>query len=176
MHDRTASALPSATLPSRLAGDPINRYFDLSLFLMLAVGFLTLAGTGRMDLFTLLLMGAALAGRAILLWRRSDWRLSSTLVFRLTLAYIPFYFVDLLLLQGTVESPLERLLLATIHLVFYTAVLKMFSASERRDYLFLAVLAFAQMLAAATLTVHLTYLADFALFLQIGRASCRERV
>src|ERR1035437_4194495 len=153
------------------AHDPVNRYFELCLFLMLAMGFLTLAGTRKMDLFTVSLMGAALAARAILLWRGSDFRLSPQLVSRMTLGYIPFYFLDLLVLLRSYDSPLERLLLATIHLVFFTAVLKMFSAQLPRDYLYLAALAFAQMLAAATLTVHLSFLFYFALFLLLSIAT-----
>ena len=132
---------------------------------MLAIGFITLAGTGKMDLFTIVLMGTALITRAILLWKNSPFRLSAQTVFRATVAYIPFYFVDLLLLLRPIDSVLERLLLATIHLVFFTAVLKMFSAQVSRDYLFLAALAFAQVLAAATLTIHLAYLAFFGVFL-----------
>jgi transglutaminase-like putative cysteine protease len=153
------------------ANDPVNRYFELCLFLMLAMGFLTLAGTGKMDLFTVSLMGAALGVRAFLLWRGSNFRLAPHIVSRLTLCYIPFYFLDLLLLLRSYESPLERLLLATIHLVFFTAALKMFSAEHPRDYLYLAVLAFAQMLAAATLTVHLSFLIYFGLFLLLSIAT-----
>ena len=148
--------------------DPINRYFEISQFSMLAVGFITLAGTGKMDLFTVSLMGAALTARAFLLWRGSAFRMSPALVFRLTLAYIPFYFLDLLFLLRSSRGPLERVLLATIHLVFFTAVLKVFSATLPRDYLFLAALAFAQMLAAATLTIHLSFLAYFAFFLLLS--------
>jgi protein-glutamine gamma-glutamyltransferase len=150
------------------AHDPINRYFEFSLFLMLGVGFLSLAGTGKMDLFTVGLMGAALLLRALQLWKKSSFLLSSRAVFRATLCYIPFYFLDLFLLLRSLDNALERLLLATIHLIFFTAVLKMFSAERPRDYLFLAALAFAQMLAAATLTIHLSYLGYFAVFLLLA--------
>ncbi|MBI2815558.1 MAG: DUF3488 domain-containing protein [Acidobacteria bacterium] len=135
---------------------------------MLAVGFTSLAGTGKLDLFTIAVMGVALFARGVLLWRKSTFRLSASTVFRLTLAYIPFYFLDVFILLRSSENPLERLLLGTIHLVFYTAALKMFSAKLVRDYLYLAALAFAQMLAAATLTVQLSYLAYFALFLLLS--------
>ena len=76
----------------------MDRYFQLSLFSLLSVGFLTLAGTGKMDLFTVALMGLALAGRAVLLWRRSPLQLSPRLVFLVTAAHIPFYFFDFLFL------------------------------------------------------------------------------
>ena len=121
-----------------------------------------------MDFFTLALMSAALAGRAILLWRGSSFQLSPVLVTRLTFFYIPFYFVDVLFFQVAAETILERILLATIHLVFFTAAIKMFSARSTRDYMFLAALAFSQMLAAATLTVQTSFLLYFALFLLLA--------
>jgi len=76
------------------AQDPIDRYFELSLFFLLAVGFLTLSGTGKMDFFTVSIMGTALALRAVLLWRQSSFRLSPQFVSRITAIYIPFYFFD----------------------------------------------------------------------------------
>ena len=153
------------------AHDPVNRYFEISLFSMLVIGFLTLAGTGNMDFFTVALMGAALAARALLLWRRRSFRLSAKLVSRMTLGYIPFYFLDLVVLLRSSDTFFERVLLATIHLVFFTAALKLFSAQLPRDYLYLAALAFAQMLAAATMTVHLSFLLFFAVFLLLSIAT-----
>lgn len=153
---------------SPASSDPVDRYFELSLFFLLAVGFLTLAGTGKLDFFTLALMAGALAGRAILLWRGSPFQLPPLLVSRITLFYIPFYFFDVVVLQVAGETILERVLLATIHLIFFTAAIKMFSARTTRDYIYLAALAFCQMLAAATLTVQTSFLLYFALFLLLA--------
>ncbi|MBI4464645.1 MAG: DUF3488 domain-containing protein, partial [Acidobacteria bacterium] len=86
----------------------------------------------------------------------------------LTVAYIPFYFLDMLFLLESQETILERVLLATLHLIFFAAVIKMFSARQPRDYLYLAALAFAQILAAATLTVQTSFLLYFALFLLLA--------
>ena len=47
--------------------DAVDRYFELSLFGLLATGFLTLAATGRMDLFSMTVMGLALIGKAAFL-------------------------------------------------------------------------------------------------------------
>jgi chromate transport protein ChrA len=90
------------------------------------------------------------------------------MVSRLTVFYIPLYFFDVLFLEAARETILERFLLATIHLVFFTAVVKMFSARSTRDYVYLAALAFALMLAAATLTVQTSFLLYFALFLLLA--------
>ncbi len=169
----TKRSLPQA-LPERIAPSPsdpadlIDRYFEISLFLLLTVGFLTLAGTGRMDFVTVSFMSLSLAGRAVLLWRKSLWQLSPRLVSRLTVLYVPFYFLDFWFLLASQETLLERLLLATIHLIFFTAVVKMFSARATRDHIYLAALAFAQMLAAATLTVQTSFLLYFAVFLLLA--------
>ena len=172
-----AAPAPSSRFPSPPQGlaqgslapsDPVDRYFELSLFFLLAIGFVTLAGTGKLDFFTLALMAGALAGRAILLWRGSSFLLPPLLVSRITLFYIPFYFFDVVILQVAGETILERVLLATIHLVFFTVAIKMFSARSTRDYIYLAALAFCQMLAAATLTVQTSFLLYFALFLLLA--------
>jgi len=150
------------------ARDPIDRYFELSLFGLLLTGFLTLAGTGRMDLFTMTLMGLALAVRGALLWREESYQLSPLWVTRLTVAYIPFFFLDFLFLLSYAANTLERLLLATIDMLFFTAVIKLFSARQTRDYAYLSALAFAQMLAAATMTIGTSFLLFFVLFLLLA--------
>ncbi|MBI4459094.1 MAG: DUF3488 domain-containing protein [Acidobacteria bacterium] len=151
--------------------DPIDRYFELSLFSLFSVGFLTLAGTGKMDFVTVLVMSLALATRAALLWRNSSFQLSPRVASNLTIAYVVFFFLDLLFFVTAAETLLERLLLATIHLILFTAIIKMFSARQPRDSVYLAALAFAQMLAAATLTVQTSFLFYFGLFLLLAIAT-----
>jgi protein-glutamine gamma-glutamyltransferase len=53
---------------------------------------------------------------------------------------------------------------ATIHLVLFTAVIKVFSARTHRDYAYLATLSFLMILASAILTVNTAYLAFFILY------------
>ncbi len=48
----------------------VNKYFELSLYLLVLMGFGTLASTGGLDLPTILLVGAALAFRGYLLAER----------------------------------------------------------------------------------------------------------
>ncbi|HWP83730.1 MAG TPA: DUF3488 and transglutaminase-like domain-containing protein [Terriglobia bacterium] len=156
-------------LSAGAAPDPIDRYFEISLFGLVATGFLTLAFTGRIDGYTMALMGSALAGKAILLWRGSAFLLSPAWSLRLALAYIPFFVLDGLFLQASAVNALERwVVMAGIHLIFFGAAVELFSACRTRDYLFLAALAFAQMLAAATLTVGTAFLFFFAVFLLLA--------
>jgi transglutaminase-like putative cysteine protease len=56
------------------------------------------------------------------------------------------------------------MLAATVHLVLFTAVIKIFSARTYRDYGYLGALSFLMMLASAVLTVGTTFLVFFTLY------------
>ncbi|MFQ5777367.1 MAG: DUF3488 and DUF4129 domain-containing transglutaminase family protein [Terriglobia bacterium] len=139
----------------------IQRYFEVSLFLLVTVGFLALASTGKLDLFSLLLVGGALAAKALHYRRHQEPELSPQAVTTLTWFYFAFYLADLFLLSGDFQR-------ATTHLVLFIAMVKVFSARTNRDYLWLALIAFMEILAAATLTVDTTFLAFFFAFLVLG--------
>ncbi len=139
----------------------VQRYFEVSLFLLLTVGFLTLASTGRLDIPSLVVAGLALAVKALRYRRHPEPELSPLIVNRLTWFYFLFYALDYFLLSGTFLD-------ATVHLVLFLAVVKLFSARTNRDYLWLALIAFLEMLAAAILTVDTTFLFFFFLFLLLG--------
>jgi transglutaminase-like putative cysteine protease len=143
------------------ATSAVHRYFEVSLFLLLTVGFLALATTGQLDLFSLLLVTAALILKALRYRRHREPELAPGIVTKLTWFYFVFYLLDFFLLSGT-------FLVATTHLVLFIAVVKLFSARTNRDYLWLALIAFLEILAAATLTVDTTYLVFFFLFLIFG--------
>ena len=65
-------------------------------------------------------------------------------------------------------GPLQQMLQATVHLVLFTAIIKVYSASTHRDYVYLAVLSFLQMLAGAILTVDTAYFVCFAVYLLLA--------
>lgn len=155
-------AMPPLSL--RTPSDPIDSFFEISLFSLLATGFLTLASTARMDPLTMAIMAVSLAVRAAMLARGRCWELSPSLVRSLAVVYIPFYFFDIVFLEVDAVNGLERVLLATIHMLFFLAAVKLFSARQTRDYVYLALLAFAQMLAASTLTIQTSFLLLFGLF------------
>ena len=62
-------------------------------------------------------------------------------------------------------GPLDRMLAATVHLVLFTTVIKIFSARTYRDYGYLATLSFMMMLASAILTVSTTFLIFFGFYI-----------
>jgi len=147
----------------RQANISVQRYFEVSLLLMLATGFLTVATTGKLDVVSMVMMFGALS---IKMWgylRGVDYSLGPKTVTRISIFYIFFYAMDFLIFAGG-PSPLDRMLTATVHLVLFTAIMKIFSARTYRDYGYLAALSFLMMLASAVLTVGTTFLVFFSLY------------
>src|SRR5271165_3890030 len=88
----------------------INKYFEIAIYLLVLMGFGTLASTGGLDLPTIVLVGAALAVRGYLLAERRPIVISERWTTPLTIAYFVFYAVDYFLLS-------HSFLTATVHLV-----------------------------------------------------------
>ena len=142
----------------------IERYLDTCLVLLLATGFITLASTGRLDAISLAIVGAALVLRGYLLIRGLKLEISDRALTLLTFAFAAFYIVDFSLVSGAFIP-------ATVHLVLFSMVVKLFSVRRDRDRLYLAILAFLAVLAAAVLTVDTVFLAAFCIFLLVAACS-----
>jgi protein-glutamine gamma-glutamyltransferase len=142
----------------------INKYFELSLYLLVLMGFGALASTGGLGLLTMLLVGAALALRGYFLVERRRVVISERWTTPLTMAYFAFYAVDYLLLS-------RSFLTATVHLVLYAVVVRSFSLRRDRDCTMLAILAFLMVLASAVLTVDSVFLLFFAGFMLMAVAT-----
>lgn len=136
----------------------INKYFELSIYLLVLMGFGTLASTGAVDLPTVALAGSALAFRGYLLARRRRLVFSERWTTPLSVAYFVFYAVDYLLFS-------RSFLGATVHLVLFAVVVRTFSLRRDRDYVMLIIVAFLMVLASAVLTVDSMFLAFFAAFM-----------
>jgi transglutaminase-like putative cysteine protease len=149
------SAQQSGVIPLPQA---INKYFKLSLYLLVLMGFGTLASTGALDLPTIFLVGAALAVRGFLLAERKRIVISERWTAPLTIFYFVFYAADYFLLS-------RGFLAATVHLVLFAVVVRTFSLRRDRDYTTLAILAFLMVLASAVLTVDSVFLVFFAGFM-----------
>lgn len=156
----------SHSVPAEAQQAPISvqRYFEVSLLLLLGTSFITVASTGKLDLVSILGVGIALALKLWSYGRETVYTLSPRLVMRLSVFYIFFYALDFLILAPGPEA-LDRMLQATVHLVLFTAVIKIFSARSYRDYAYLATLSFMMMLASAILTVGTFYLVCFTLYM-----------
>src|SRR6185312_12842875 len=84
--------------------------------------------------------------------------LSTQMATWLVLAYFLFFPFDLWVLsraraEGAPNPALYAALLATIHLLLFAVIVRLYSARTNRDHAFLAVLAVAAMISSAILTV-----------------------
>lgn len=125
---------------------------------MVVTGFVSLAGTGRLDAFSVLFVLAALGTKAFLFATGRNEQISVTVTSRLAFGYIVVYFLDLFFISGNFTGPV-------VHLVLFIMVVKLFSVQRERDHVYLALIAFMMILASAILTVDSFFLAAFALFL-----------
>ena len=139
----------------------LERYFQISLFLLIVIGFFAIAGTGRLDWPSTLFVAGALVFRGYLLARNRELQIPIRWTNYLTLLYVLVFFGDLSLVSGSYVA-------ATVHLVLFTLVIKLFSIQKPRDYLYLAVLAFLAVLAASVLTVSSSFLPIFTVFLLLA--------
>jgi transglutaminase-like putative cysteine protease len=166
MAERTAPALnifgprpgpPDASARSEIMRSRLERYFDVSVFLLLTAGFATIATTGALDFVSIAVVSLALLVRGwfLLAGRNLSMPLSWDPYF--TFGYVAFYAADYFLLSHSFVN-------ATVHLVLFTMVVKIFSVRRDRDYVYLTVLAFMEVLAASVLTVDTMFLAAFTLF------------
>lgn len=136
----------------------IDRYLELALYLLVLTGFGTLASTGGLDFPTVAVVGVALLYRGYLIVKRRTFRISDQWTTLLTLGYVAFYLLDYFLISGAFLN-------ATVHLVLFVMVVRLYSAYRDRDRYFLAIIAFLMVLAAAVLTVDSVFLLAFAAFM-----------
>jgi protein-glutamine gamma-glutamyltransferase len=136
----------------------IDNYFEVALYLLVLTGFGTLAGTGGLDLPSMILVGAALALRGYLLGIRRSFVISERWTTPLSIGYFVFFTVDYLAFSGNFLS-------ATVHLALFGVVVRMFSVRRERDHVTLAILAFLMVLVSAVLTVDSLFLLAFAAFM-----------
>jgi hypothetical protein len=164
---RTQPAVAGESLPA------LQRYFEVSLFLLVSTGLLAIVSMGRLDIFSTFLPPAALVYKAIRVSRGKGPEISTRVATWLVIAYFLFYPVDLFVLSHNLAAPapnpaLYAALLATVHLVLFATLVRLFSARTNRDYAFLAVLAVTSMLAAAILTAGTGFLAALGIFLVLA--------
>src|ERR1700739_4790419 len=116
------SAGPLATEPIPAHLTAIRRHFEISLYLLLLTGVLTLVSTGKLDLVTILLLPAALLFKGYRWWHGKGPEISNRVATWFTIVYFVFFPVDLwiisrILAKDAQNPGLYSALLATIHLM-----------------------------------------------------------
>ncbi len=150
-----AASVPGA--PS-LRLRPLERFFEFSLFGMVASGYGALAFSGELHPTITALAAAVLSLRVLVLAGRLRVAANSRWVTGAVLAYLGFYPFDYLYLS-------EDFLRATVHLVLVLAALKVLTAASERDKAYVLVIAVLELVAASMLSTRLTFLAFLGLFL-----------
>ncbi|HLJ30270.1 MAG TPA: DUF3488 and transglutaminase-like domain-containing protein [Candidatus Angelobacter sp.] len=135
-----------------------ERFFQGSLYLLLVMGFCALAGTAKLDAISLALVAFALLLRGYHLLKGRTVVIPEHCTSVFTLLYFVFYALDYFLLSQSFVS-------ATVHMVLFIMVIKIFSVQRDRDLLYLAILSFLMVLAAAVLTADTVFLFTFCLFM-----------
>jgi transglutaminase-like putative cysteine protease len=142
----------------------VERFFQFSLWGLVVSGYLAVTGSGYLDTPTLILTGAGLLLRALLIAGVLRFDLSENVVTAITLAYVAFFPLDYLFLSRTFIS-------ATVHLVCFLAVIKILNSKTNRDYFFMATIAFLELLAAAILSTNSNFFLFLALYLLFAMAA-----
>src|SRR5579884_989081 len=146
------------------APTPVERFFEFSVLGLLASGFLALAGSGFLDLPTIILMSAAFLCRA--LYSAGVWyyNVPQYVVSLLTVGYVAFYAADYIWIS-------RAFIPATVHLIVFVAFVKLLTARTNRDYFYLKLIAFLELLAACILSANLSFFVFLVLFLLLGVAT-----
>ncbi|MGA8221377.1 MAG: DUF3488 and transglutaminase-like domain-containing protein [Candidatus Acidiferrales bacterium] len=165
--------MASAARVSAPPASAVQRYFEISLYLLVCTGVMAILTTSKLDPVSTFVPAVALAYKGLRLWRGRGPEISSRVATGLVLAYFLFFPFDLWvfsrnLAQDAPNSSLYSALLAAIHLLLFATLVRLYSARTNRDYAFLAVLAFTSILAAAILTVETSFLVSLAIFLVLA--------
>lgn len=135
----------------------MDKYFRTTSYALVATAFMTLALTGQLDALSSALYAIALGvsfykdargvkrKRRVWLWRA------------VAIAYVPFLAADAFVLSSRVT--------ALIHLTLFASAMKLLQQKRDRDWVFLYVVAFFQMLLAAGLTINAAFVASLIIFL-----------
>src|ERR1700733_7687594 len=151
----------------------VQRYFEVSLFLLVTTGILAVVLTGKLDPISLIVPVIALAYKGFRISHGRGPEISARVATWLVLSYFLFFPLDLWIFSrnlsaGAPNPALYAALLAAIHLMLFAALVRLYSARTNRDFAFLAVLAFTCMLASAILTVETSFLITLAIFLALA--------
>jgi transglutaminase-like putative cysteine protease len=142
----------------------VERFFQLSLLGLVASGYLAVAGSGYLDIPTIVLTAAGLVVRALAICGLLRLEISDRATTAATVAYAVFFLADYFFLS-------RDFLAATVHLLFFLAVMKILTARTSRDYLYTAIIAFLELLAAALLSVNFNFVLFLSLYLLFAIAA-----
>jgi protein-glutamine gamma-glutamyltransferase len=134
-------------------------FFHLLTYLLVAIGFTMLALAQQISppvfvLFVLPFCGAFSSSV------NQRLQLTAQQANLLTWLYLPFFLLDMLSLSRSFVP-------ATLHLILFVQLLKIYQAKSNRDYSYLIILSFLQVLAASALTINVSFFICFLFFVLV---------
>jgi len=136
----------------------MKRYFEISTHALVITAFMALSFTGRLDAPSIAIFAAGVLWSLYRTIRQLPTLLGGRGTFYLSCAYIAFFVADNLILSRSFVT-------STVHMVLFLELAKLHQKKSDRDYFYLIVLAFLMVLAAASLTIDLSFLITLLLFL-----------
>jgi len=140
-----------------------NTYFRASSYAMIGVAMLALALAGGLHLMIVLLFG----GLIIVAWRIEEtrWQLSERVGLAIVVLGIPLFFLDWYL-QKALGEPAGRIgVNALAHLITFLSAIKLLQIKSDRDWVFLYLISFFEVLLAAGLSFSPAFLGTLSLYL-----------
>jgi protein-glutamine gamma-glutamyltransferase len=166
----------AAAAPASVLVPPAERFFRGSLLFLILSSIAAVIASGKLDTVTCVLASL------VMLYKGIRWLLGQPPEFShraatwLVIAYLGMFPLDLFIFSRAIaaSSPNPAMfaaLLAAVHFLLYVMLVRLYSASTDRDAFFLAMLAFAAILAAAILTIDTSFLLLFFIFLLFAVAT-----
>lgn len=138
-----------------------NTYFRVSSYAMLATGALALAVSGGVGV----LLGLAFAFVLALAWKLEDsrWQLPERIGLVIVLLSLPLFYLDWKL--STSDGQESVGIAALAHLILFLSTIKILQKKADRDWVFLYLISFFEVLLAAGLSVSPLFLATLGLYM-----------
>src|SRR3989442_1093627 len=110
---------------------PAERFFRVSLFLLLLTAILTLVGTGKIDLFTSIVATFALLYRVRRWWYGHEPELTSRTATFMVLCYLIFFPMDMFFLSRSLAAnspnpPLYAALISSVHFLIFVLLVTVY--------------------------------------------------
>lgn len=141
-------------------GPAVDSFFEFSTLGLVLCGYLAMLSTGTLDLYTSVFVSVGLVYRAVALSGLLPARFPGWLLGTLTALAIVLYPLDIVWWS-------QDFIQATVHLIFFLAVLKLLSAQDIRDHIARLVLSFLLLVVAAVLSsdsIFFIFLLGFLIF------------
>ena len=166
----------SATAPIRVPALPAERFFRGALLFLILSSVAALITTGKLDPLTCILASAGILFKGYRWLMSKPPELSHRTATLLMVCYLGVFPIDVFVFSHAIATSslnpaLYAVLLASVHFLLFVMIVRLYSATTDRDAFFLAMLAFAAILAAAILTIDTSFLVLFFIFLLFGIAT-----